>query len=102
MIRRPPSSPLFPSTTLFRSSLVERGLAEGALGIGFGIAYTPGASREEILRVFRVAARHGVPCFVHLREGGRDPADPKSTRLNSSHSQISYGRFCLYKKNLQS
>src|SRR2546429_9006957 len=55
-------------------SLVERGLAEGALGIGFGIAYTPGASREEILRGFRVAARHGVPCFVHLREGGRDPA----------------------------
>src|SRR6266516_3072434 len=55
-------------------SLVERGLAQGALGVGFGIAYTPGASREEILRVFRVAARHGVPCFVHLREGGRDPA----------------------------
>lgn len=54
-------------------SLVERGLAEGALGIGFGIAYTPGASREEILRVFRIAARHGVPCFVHLRQGGRDP-----------------------------
>src|SRR5438445_328791 len=38
-------------------SLVERGLAEGALGIGFGIAYPPGASREEILRLFRVAAR---------------------------------------------
>src|SRR2546426_650196 len=55
-------------------SLVERGLAEGALGIGFGMAYTPGASRVEILRLFRVAARHGVPCFVHLREGGRDPA----------------------------
>src|SRR2546429_217854 len=55
-------------------SLVERGLAEGALGVGFGIAYTPGASREEILQLFRVAARHGVPCFVHLREGGRDPA----------------------------
>ena len=54
-------------------SLVERGLAEGALGIGLGIAYTPGASREEILRVFRVAARHDVPCFVHLRQGGRDP-----------------------------
>ncbi len=52
---------------------MERGLAEGALGIGFGIAYTPGASREEILRLFRVAARHGVPCFVHLRQGGRDP-----------------------------
>lgn len=55
-------------------SLVELGLAQGAIGVGFGIAYTPGASREEILRLFRVAARHGVPCFVHLREGGRDPA----------------------------
>src|SRR5207249_4887278 len=55
-------------------SLVERGLVEGALGVGFGIAYTPGASREEILRLFRIAARHSVPCFVHLREGGRDPA----------------------------
>ena len=66
---------LLPDADLPRlDSLVERGLAEGALGIGFGIAYTPGASREEILRVFRVAARHGVPCFVHLRQGGRDPA----------------------------
>src|SRR5881275_2522343 len=55
-------------------SLVERGLAQGALGVGFGIAYTPGASREEILRLFRVAAHHGVSCFVHLRQGGRDPA----------------------------
>lgn len=63
-----------PDTELPRlDSLVERGLAEGALGVGFGIAYTPGASREEILRLFRVAARHGVPCFVHLREGGHDP-----------------------------
>src|SRR2546422_141804 len=66
---------LLPDADLPRlDSLIERGLAEGALGIGFGIAYTPGASREEILGVFRVAARHGVPCFVHLRQGGRDPA----------------------------
>jgi dihydroorotase len=63
-----------PAADLARlDSLVERGLNEGALGIGFGIAYTPGASREEILRVFSVAARYGVPCFVHLRQGGRDP-----------------------------
>jgi len=55
-------------------SLTERGLAQGALAVGFGIAYTPGASREEILRLFRVAARHGVLCFVHLREASRDPA----------------------------
>ena len=54
-------------------SLLELGLAEGGLGVGFGIEYTPGASREEILSAFRVAARYGVPCFVHLRHGGRDP-----------------------------
>ena len=55
-------------------SLIEEGMADGALGIGLGIEYTPGASREEILHMFRIAARHGVPCFVHLREGGRNPA----------------------------
>ena len=55
-------------------TLIEEGIADGALGIGLGIAYTPGASREEILRMFLIAARHDVPCFVHLREGGRDPA----------------------------
>ena len=55
-------------------SLIEEGMADGALGIGLGIEYTPGASREEILRMFLIAARHDVPCFVHLREGGRDPA----------------------------
>ena len=55
-------------------TLIEEGMADGALGIGLGIAYTPGASREEILRMFLIAARHDVPCFVHLREGGRDPA----------------------------
>ena len=54
-------------------TLVDQGLAEGALGVGFSIAYTPGASRQEILHLFRVAARRGVVCFVHLREGGRDP-----------------------------
>jgi cytosine/adenosine deaminase-related metal-dependent hydrolase len=55
-------------------STIEQGLRDGALGVGLGIEYTPGASRHEILRVFRVAAQHGVTCFVHLRHGGRDPA----------------------------
>src|SRR5437773_11552904 len=55
-------------------TLIEEGIADGALGIGLGIAYTPGASREEILRMFLIAARHDVPCFVHLRAGGRAPA----------------------------
>jgi dihydroorotase len=45
-------------------------LNEGALGIGMGINYTPGATREEILGAFGVAARHRAPIFVHLRSAG--------------------------------
>jgi dihydroorotase len=45
-------------------------LNEGALGIGMGINYTPGATREEILGAFGVAARHHAPIFVHLRSAG--------------------------------
>ena len=59
-----------------RSRLVElerrlaAGIAEGALGVGMGINYTPAATREEIRRVFTVAARHRVPVFAHLRSAG--------------------------------
>jgi N-acyl-D-aspartate/D-glutamate deacylase len=45
-------------------------LDEGALGIGMGINYTPGATREEILRTFAVAARHHAPVYVHMRSAG--------------------------------
>jgi N-acyl-D-aspartate/D-glutamate deacylase len=50
--------------------LVRRGLNEGALGIGMGIAYTPKASREEILELFELAALRRVPVFVHIRNSG--------------------------------
>ncbi|MDZ7670561.1 MAG: amidohydrolase family protein [Gammaproteobacteria bacterium] len=46
---------------------LEAGLDEGALGIGLGISYTPAASHAEIYRVFELAARRGVPVFVHMR-----------------------------------
>ena len=49
---------------------LQAGLCEGALGVGMGIAYTRAASREEVLRVFGVAARSRVPVFVHMRYGG--------------------------------
>jgi len=49
---------------------LERGLDEGALGMGMGINYTPGATRLEILRAFEVAAKHRVPVFVHVRGAG--------------------------------
>lgn len=49
------------------SQLIERGLRHGALAEGMGINYTPGASRPEIVEMFRVAARYGAPVHVHLR-----------------------------------
>src|SRR2546427_8584833 len=75
MIRRPPRSTLFPYTTLFRSVAGGR---QGLTGQGVG----PGHGRACIV------GAHGAAC-----EGDR-----KSTRLNSSHSQISYAVFCLKKK----
>lgn len=55
-------------------SLLSRGLDQGSLGIGLGIAYVPGASREEIFRVFQLAASRKVPVYVHLRSAG--PVEP--------------------------
>src|SRR5688572_32144535 len=77
MIRRPPRSTLFPYTTLFRSGVDEPGGADDLL-------HDHAAGEPEL-----VVAR-----------GGRhvDHLDRKSTRLNSSHSQISYAVFCLKKK----
>lgn len=46
---------------------VRQGLDDGAVGIGFGIAYVPAAGREEILRLFQLAAERRVPVFVHMR-----------------------------------
>jgi dihydroorotase len=54
--------------------LVRKGLDEGALGIGLGIAYMPLTSREEILDLFQLAANRKVPVFVHMRNAG--PIEP--------------------------
>src|SRR3712207_6907216 len=99
MIRRPPRSTLFPYTTLFRSQ-----------------------ATEEVAEVLRLCARHRVPVIpfgvgssieghVLAVQGGVcldlsrmdrvlavRPEDRKSTRLNSSHANISYAVFCLKKK----
>ena len=50
--------------------LVRQGLAEGGLGVGIGIAYTPSASREEILDLFELAAQRRVPVYAHMRSNG--------------------------------
>src|SRR5438270_1720466 len=79
MIRRPPRSTLFPYTTLFRSSVSISGKAPGSTTEGTGLYTTYSSSSSTRLNL--------TP-----RE------DRKSTRLNSSHSQISYAVFCLKKK----
>src|SRR3712207_7526486 len=84
MIRRPPRSTLFPYTTLFRSS------DESDLP-------PVGAEVRRVFEVVRVqeATRRGV-ALLHVNFAER--ADRKSTRLNSSHANISYAVFCLKKK----
>src|SRR2546430_11407552 len=87
MIRRPPRSTLFPYTTLFRSST--GWCPSGGGGIG---AHANAKGRS----------RRGSPDIVGSACGAADrrrlQQDRKSTRLNSSHSQISYAVFCLKKK----
>src|SRR2546430_10174369 len=101
MIRRPPRSTLFPYTTLFRSALV--GDVERAVAVE-GQAGRDAAGVEPLLGLARrrqAQDRGGEP--VDEEEGavgGEGRAlggDRKSTRLNSSHSQISYAVFCLTK-----
>src|SRR2546427_2480907 len=86
MIRRPPRSTLFPYTTLFRSG---RHAAEHRIGHVVG----KGQARETHLGWEGAHAHHR-----QQRNAAHEKADRKSTRLNSSHSQISYAVFCLKKK----
>jgi N-acyl-D-aspartate/D-glutamate deacylase len=46
---------------------IDQGLGRGAIGVGLGLQYTPAASGQEVLEVFRIAARHGAPALAHLR-----------------------------------
>lgn len=59
--------------------LARQAIEAGAVGIGFGVAYVPGASREEVLRLFEVAAAEGVPCHLHIRHFG--PVPPSNSSL---------------------
>src|SRR2546430_9372813 len=90
MIRRPPRSPLFPYTTLFRS------FGEPLRGRGPDVA---GADHGDLLEHRRDGPARGSLKVASPATRVHLPADRKSTRLNSSHSQISYAVFCLKKKN---
>ena len=52
---------------------IEKGLKHGALAVGLGPAYTPGASNVEVLKVFEIASRHGASVYVHIRANGEEP-----------------------------
>src|SRR2546427_5793649 len=80
MIRRPPRSTLFPYTTLFRSLQVEEARHQQT---------GPGDENQ-------------AQCYLcHHQHASQSVIDRKSTRLNSSHSQISYAVFCLKKKKMK-
>src|SRR3712207_8199463 len=95
MIRRPPRSTLFPYTTLFRSPR-EYGIRDGTMAE----KDTPddrGTVDSEIDRETHAFVVEGWTRVIHT-----DHVDRKSTRLNSSHANISYAVFCLKKKNSRS
>src|SRR3712207_7065080 len=90
MIRRPPRSTLFPYTTLFRS--ITRRLVRG-LCFYNGDHKVPRVPKQVVRSLLRTA--------LSLAAGNNDAPvseDRKSTRLNSSHANISYAVFCLKKK----
>src|SRR3712207_8233461 len=97
MIRRPPRSTLFPYTTLFRSRI---------LGDGSGHQQGYAVEEDSVVPLPRPGTSvTDDPLLAVLREGARRmltqaiEADRKSTRLNSSHANISYAVFCFKKKN---
>src|SRR2546430_2879042 len=100
MIRRPPRSTLFPYTTLFRSSpRRDAFLAMKPPKFTDQDRWAPDApympsSETDITKVWQRARQK-------LERDAKERADRKSTRLNSSHSQISYAVFCLKKKKNQ-
>src|SRR3712207_7698435 len=96
MIRRPPRSTLFPYTTLFRSVFFAKNVKtplmilhndrDGAVDFTQGVEY------------FNTLRRLGKPVIMLEYTGENHGLDRKSTRLNSSHANISYAVFCLKKK----
>src|SRR3712207_7648356 len=99
MIRRPPRSTLFPYTTLFRSWLRHEGQCTSATG--YGRARRDRALRQKS-RPHDGRGRQGARSLPSAAGGGAAASlDRKSTRLNSSHANISYAVFCLKKKKSQ-
>src|SRR3712207_6981877 len=100
MIRRPPRSTLFPYTTLFRSGeqpVPELGVLAAAGGPGAEVDVERPDAVEGLAAEQHVGASPDLP---HVRRPAPLAQDRKSTRLNSSHANISYAVFCLQKKHV--
>src|SRR5437879_8821701 len=90
MIRRPPRSPLFPYTTLFRS-----------VALPAAVLFA-GRARPRVLALVLVVVAVGLGYYLAFKPAHVfGSGDRKSTRLNSSHRCISYAVFCLKKKKKQ-
>src|SRR5256886_12589578 len=98
MIRRPPRSTLFPYTTLFRSTATQSRCGTGRCipeSSGHGGGCRGGEAEESAVARLAHRSQPQARWPAHASE------DRKSTRLNSSHSQISYAVFCLKKKKVR-
>src|SRR3712207_8101169 len=93
MIRRPPRSTLFPYTTLFRSADLVIGVPESGIPAAIGYAEASGIPYSAGFMKNAYVGRTFIQPSQTIRQ-----LDRKSTRLNSSHANISYAVFCLKKK----
>src|SRR2546430_13739309 len=96
MIRRPPRSTLFPYTTLFRSGVLRTSLRR--FRITFNCLFRLLVVLVGSAQVYEEVGFFGIRSLFHQLTVKGNCLDRKSTRLNSSHSQISYAVFCLKKK----
>src|SRR3712207_7951971 len=99
MIRRPPRSTLFPYTTLFRSATFDRDDEHRLVGAKVGDRRVDWLYEQGALSSIDYGERATT---FEYRHGRLQRTDRKSTRLNSSHANISYAVFCLKKKKKSS
>src|SRR5258707_2604212 len=99
MIRRPPRSTLFPYTTLFRSLIIKRGEYGAMLFRKDSYFVVPGYLLETVFDP--TGAGDCTPSPADSPGRRNTNPDRKSTRLNSSHANISYAVFCLKKKTIR-
>src|SRR5688572_31931380 len=99
MSSRPPRSPLFPYTTLFRSEIIKaiHSLSPDAADATAAVARRVRDRNPSALELYSRAVANNLGRLPRLARLATE-SDRKSTRLNSSHSQISYAVFCLKKK----